>query len=319
MRPGTAGRAFGIEIHSEPRPSRRGVRADGVPATILRLVSDAQIDAAWRVGCREEALELVRRPDGELTLAIDRREGAGFRFVAPGYGSYLVAPQGGRVLCATHGLETWRMERFLSARVLPLAATLLGIEILHAAAVVVDGLALAFVGASQSGKSSLALQLALGGAALLTDDLLAIEVRGDEAIAHPGREIVGIRHGERETLSAEELDALGELIDGGDKLLARMEVAPGPARLARLYFLRRYAPDGDGPPIAAVPAPDPRHLLAAGFFNRHVRDPDRLRRQLAACAAIAASATIFDVRVDAYPSARALARAIEQHASDRLS
>src|SRR5260221_728764 len=63
-----------------------------------------------------------------------------------------------------------------------------GVLALHAAAVVLDGLAIAFVGPSGAGKSTTAAVLSLAGARVLTEDLLALTgVEGDgQVAAHPG-------------------------------------------------------------------------------------------------------------------------------------
>jgi hypothetical protein len=53
--------------------------------------------------------------------------------------------------------------------------TLRGRTVLHASAVAIDGRALAFVGPSGIGKSTLAAMMCLEGAALVTDDVLAVE------------------------------------------------------------------------------------------------------------------------------------------------
>ena len=53
--------------------------------------------------------------------------------------------------------------------------TLRGATVLHASAVAVDGVALAFVGQSGRGKSTVAALMCLAGAALVTDDVLAVD------------------------------------------------------------------------------------------------------------------------------------------------
>jgi hypothetical protein len=53
--------------------------------------------------------------------------------------------------------------------------TLRGATVLHASAVAVDGAALAFVGPSGRGKSTVAALMCVGGAELITDDVLTID------------------------------------------------------------------------------------------------------------------------------------------------
>ena len=61
-----------------------------------------------------------------------------------------------------------------------------GIEPLHAAAIVVGEQAIAFLGDSGYGKSTLAAAFLQRGYALLTDDVLALDFRGEKVWARPG-------------------------------------------------------------------------------------------------------------------------------------
>lgn len=62
-----------------------------------------------------------------------------------------------------------------------------GVEPLHATAVVVNGSAIAFLGDSGQGKSTLAATFLGAGFPLLTDDVLVLEFRGDTVLAHPSQ------------------------------------------------------------------------------------------------------------------------------------
>jgi len=61
-----------------------------------------------------------------------------------------------------------------------------GFEPLHATACVRDGSAIAFMGVSGRGKSTLAAGFLRGGHKLLTDDQLVLTPSGDRYVAHPG-------------------------------------------------------------------------------------------------------------------------------------
>jgi hypothetical protein len=78
-----------------------------------------------------------------------------------------------------------------------LAARLLidGRMSLHASAVVVDGAAVAFVGGSGMGKSTLSAIACAGSAALLTDDLLYVSDPSGSALAWPGATECRLRPG----------------------------------------------------------------------------------------------------------------------------
>ncbi len=60
-----------------------------------------------------------------------------------------------------------------------------GIEPLHATAIVVDGGAVAFLGDSGDGKSTLAASFLNRGYSLITDDVLVLEFQNDTVLAHP--------------------------------------------------------------------------------------------------------------------------------------
>jgi len=65
-----------------------------------------------------------------------------------------------------------------------------GCLVLHASAVEVNGEALAFIGQSGQGKTTMATLLCAQGQALVTDDLLPVHVRGDQVMCVPaGREL----------------------------------------------------------------------------------------------------------------------------------
>ena len=145
----------------------------------LELVSAGELAAGWDPG---EAERLFRQPlpDGRTALALERHHTAGYRLLADDYGSWLVSSDGTAIRTAPPSdLAPWLWERFLVAQVLPFAALLQGVEVLHASGVVLHGRVVAIVGASGAGKSSVALNLVLRGAGFFTDDVLALEPAGE--------------------------------------------------------------------------------------------------------------------------------------------
>lgn len=100
---------------------------------------------------------------------------------------FLVAPLGDFILyqfLRPVSLESF--QTYALGRVFSFALVKMGHEPLHAATIVVKGKAVAFLGASTFGKSSLAACFIAGGYPLLTDDTLRLEERDGGYVAFPG-------------------------------------------------------------------------------------------------------------------------------------
>jgi hypothetical protein len=100
---------------------------------------------------------------------------------------FLVAPLGDFILYQSLGpvsLESF--QTYALGRVFSFALVKMGYEPLHAATIVIKGKAVAFLGASTFGKSSLAACFIAAGHPLLTDDTLRLEERDGGYVAFPG-------------------------------------------------------------------------------------------------------------------------------------
>jgi hypothetical protein len=100
---------------------------------------------------------------------------------------FLVAPLGDFILYQFLGpvpLEAF--QTYALGRVFSFALVKMGYEPLHAATIVIKGKAVAFLGASTFGKSSLAACFIAAGYPLLTDDTLRFEERDGSYMAFPG-------------------------------------------------------------------------------------------------------------------------------------
>jgi hypothetical protein len=304
-------RAFGLEIDASfPVPGvPRGTGEGAGPATRVDLVPEAEIDRDWPAGEAERVLE-EHFDDGEDEAArtIDSHPAAGYRLYARHFGLARISPDGARVLCAPPGPVGWDWQRFLVGRILPWAAVLRGFEAFHASAVTLGGRAVAFVGPTGAGKTSLALRLVAGGAEFLTDDVLAVDRSAGEPRAHPGAAIASVRPAERDAISAGAWDGLGTVLGHSGKTYLELRRAGAPRPLAAIYFLRR----GDGPAIERIERLDPRLLLASTFVLG-VQTPARLLNQLDVCAAIAAGVAAFDLRIATGVDAGRLAANVSEH------
>lgn len=104
----------------------------------------------------------------------------------PNLADFQVSLDGQRVVqCAVPGTDEVTLEHLFLNQVLPLAQSLQGELVFHASAVSLNGGAVAFLGRSGRGKSTLAASFAATGHAFLTDDGLQLEKRAECYWVHP--------------------------------------------------------------------------------------------------------------------------------------
>src|SRR5439155_25506227 len=102
-------------------------------------------------------------------------------------GEYLVAADGRSIDCrSVDGSSSESFQVYMLGQALSYALVRQRFEPLHAAVVVVGDQAVAFLGQSGFGKSSLAACFLQAGHRLLTDDLLLLQHRHDRVLAYPG-------------------------------------------------------------------------------------------------------------------------------------
>jgi hypothetical protein len=313
---GWSGRAFGITLAGTlPLESVVPARAARRPDTWLELASRTAVDRRWRAAHPHTLLER-RLVDGRVGLSVERDEEIGFRVWAPRHGCYLVTPDGRRVIAAPPAGPAWRWERLVLAQVLPLAAVLRGMDVLHASAVALGGRAVAFMGRSAAGKTTLAGRIVAHGARLVTDDVLAVDHSGTAVRAHRGGAVARIAPGELRTMTPDERRVLGAVHRGGEKWQVMPALAPANLPLGLTYHLVRPAAV-EGTEIVAIHPYDPALLLGNAFLP-YLTDPGRLRRQLEVCAAIADTTPLYQVRVGPRTASADVAEAVLRHARAAL-
>jgi hypothetical protein len=306
-------RAFGLELDlSFPAP---GLPAATGPAvgrhTRVDLVGPDEIDRDWPAHAADRVLEeRFGRKQPERTIDIHPR--AGYRLYARHFGLARISARGARVLCSPPGVAPWRWQRFLVGRVLPWAAVLRGLEPLHASAVQIDGRAVALVGQTGAGKTSLALQLVARGAGFMSDDVLALD-DGQVLRAHPGAGVAAVRPAERAAIPRATWRRVGTVLGHSGKTYMELPRPEQPAPLGAVYFLN----GDDGPVLEPITQPDPRLLLASTFVLG-VQTPERLLRQLDVCAAIVRSVPLYCLRPAASAGSAELAELVDHHARETL-
>lgn len=297
------GEAFGLSLSSEfplpgLTPGESGTTGGrGIVLALSRHPGEPFDDA--------ERLQEWHYPDGTLGLTIDRDAELGYRFYLYGAGVFELAADGSRVLLHLDPAfeNQWDWRRYLIGQVLPFAALLQGLEVFHASAVEIDGGAVLLAGASGLGKSTLALNMHLGGAGFLADDSVAIESGGDGLVAHPAIATAKVREGARGLLREDERGVLREVVVADEhETRYRVQTTPGPLPLRAVCMLEL----GEKPCTlqASEDKADPWELLGS-TFNNVVRDPTRLQGQLDLCSRIAETVPFLRAQVGRRPGPEA--------------
>jgi hypothetical protein len=296
----------GLESTRARGPRRTSVQVAGAPA----------LAGAWPA---DEGEFLFRQPlaDGRPALTLERHDGLGFRIFAHGYGHWLVSPDGSSIRApSAGGMEDWLWERFLVGQVLPFATLLEGLEVFHAAGVVLDDRVVAIVGGSGVGKTSIGLNLVLLGMSFFTDDVLALELRDRGVVCMPGAGAANVRDARLRRLIEQGESRVGRITGrGSQSLRVALERDQRELPLGAVYFLDR---SGEHRGLAFEPTVDPR-LLLASTFNFVIRTPERLETQLEACARVASSSRLFRVAVPWSLGAADVAAEIHTHARAALT
>jgi len=259
-----------------------GLEIDGVP--VPDLVEGPPPPGRVRVRVVAE-----ERPEPlPETVRLEHAEGEGWTVAARGHGRHAVTEAGGDVILDAEPTSASGGVRLLFAQTLPLAATLQGIEVLHASAVALPGGVTALVAPSGGGKSTVAATLLRAGAAFVTDDALAITLGADDVVAHPGP---------RRLRLPEAADLDGDVVAHEDKLVLAPARVAAPAPLRRVVVLDRAAGHARlrlvGERERAVP------LLLAATFVPYVRRPARLTRLLEVATEVAARVDVLRLEVPA--------------------
>jgi hypothetical protein len=307
--------AFGLELELDSRIAIPGLAAANGGRTAAAfppsrvLVDPAELRRRWQALTCEPMR--VREVDFEGTTirTIDFAEPAGYLLWNRDHGRVLISPDGCELLCEPD-LANPQWAAIVAAQALPLAATLRGLEVLHASGVVLDGRAALITGTAGAGKSSLAAALLRAGGRLLSDDAVALRLRDGELTAHAGSLALQLRAAEDGRLSAPERAALGSpagVTEGKRRYVSAQ--APLPAPLGGLFLLERSA---ERPAVQRLADASPFALLAS-TFNLSVRTPQRLRRQLDVVAAIAAGGLVHRLRVQPGVDATELATLVREY------
>ncbi|MGH9539097.1 MAG: hypothetical protein ACRD3H_14315 [Terriglobales bacterium] len=249
-----------------------------------------------RISLRSAPASFFRAARRPLLAARDSRSWYQFRRLPDhssyvrwdGVGEFLVSAHGHQI-CARRFDEASResFEVYLLGQALSFALVKCRLEPLHATSVVVNGEAVAFLGESGFGKSTLAACFLAAGYAILTDDVLILRKDGKKDggffYAYPGPPRIKLypQLVRRFLGSASAGVAMNSASQKLVLPLGAARVSPGPIPLKALYALEAPRPSPRRQPIRIVSLTSRESFLelVKNTFNYRIVNPDRLQRQ----------------------------------------
>lgn len=258
-------RAYGLLIESDvPLPLPPGPA--GQPDLVLRRAADREVPQERPPGAR---LAEVNRPDHTIFYTLTRDTGVVLRY--PSLCDFVGDASFSRIEVHLHpGADEALLPVLIAGALLAIHLMLRGALVLHASAVQAGNQAVAFVGRSGMGKSTLATALCTQGYPLVSDDLLRV----DAALrVYPGSTETRLRDSARVLASEGYETADGRLavsplglVDGPLPLAAC--VIPQPNREVTTVSTRRLRPSEALLRLSSYPRvlgwTDPT-TMAAGF------------------------------------------------------
>jgi len=173
----------------------------------------------------------------------------------------------------------------------------LGVLSLHASGVVIGGRAVAFCGASGTGKSTIAAAVAAKGHAALADDLLALREVNDATLAYPASDHLRVWDDSARMLIGEG-HALRPLTPTWDKRAFPLEalgyaVARAPAPLGALFLIADRTADDTAPRVEPLRAAAAFVPLVANTAATYLLTPEMRAEEFAALSRLLACTPAF--------------------------
>lgn len=233
-------------------------------------------------------------PMATVAAAVDAPSDAWHRYVSladgatyvrwEGVGEFLVSPDGRAITGRrADGSSAESFQVYMLGQALSFALVAQGFEPLHATAIVADDRAVAFLGESGFGKSSLAASFLGSGYRLLTDDLLLLHETNGRMLAYPGPPRIKLFPKVAARFLCNALES-GPMNGGTAKLILPIDPhrrSTAPVELRAMYSLA--APrDACRQESVRSETLTPREgfiELVKATFNRRLVGPERLARQ----------------------------------------
>jgi hypothetical protein len=287
-------RAHGMVIRSEVElPLRLGSCTSDEPELVLRRGARRSVPGHHPGGHR---LAELRDPTGRLFYSLGRDgDHAVLRY--PGLCDFVGDRNLSDVTAHQHpGVDPGLIPVLMSGTLLAVHLMLRGELVLHASAVQVDGTAVAFVGASGMGKSTLAAALCGHGCALVADDVLHVD-RTNRAVirVNPGSTESRLRMSARGLAEKAPAGAVRTTADGRLALRHRTDAAD-PLPLAACVVPR---PCRAATEVSVGRLPPVRALLRMAQFPRVAgwREPTSMDRAFQALAELVEQVPVFEATV----------------------
>ena len=285
---------YGLRLHSQwPLPYAPVSAAYLAEVGLLRGSAGGFTKAFEEVrataGDERTWLRGVRLEDGQTYLRWSER----FEFLVSADGRAVTA----RSLL---GGSREAFHTYLLGQALSFALIKQGFDPLHATTVAVEGAAVAFLGESGFGKSSLGAAFVQAGHRLLTDDLLVLSPGDGGFTAHPGPPRIKLFPKMARTILGPHVrgtpiaNVTTKLVIPLDELQARSSAVA----LKAIYVLAPPSNDRTRVVIRHMSKRQTCLALIRNTFNTAITDPDRLRRQFALAVSVAATVPI---KLIAYP------------------
>ena len=221
---------------------------------------------------------------GEMWLCLGRK-GSDYLLRFVDLADFQVCLENRRIQCSpSQAVPPETLRHLVLDQVFPLLLSQRGEMVLHASAVVSPAGAIAFVGRTGLGKSTLAAYLAVNGFPLLTDDCLIIEHHDDYLCGYPlypGLRLLpdAVRSVLNNLVGTEPSAAYSQKRRlGPDQSTIRFHA--GPAPVARIYFLDATHSSSSGyTSITPVSPRDAFVKLLHFTFLMDVTEPETLMRE----------------------------------------
>ena len=180
-------------------------------------------------------------PPEEMVWCEFRRVASGIHLRFPELADFTISADG-RTVHATPvpELDAVTLDHLYLNQVLPLALSAQGIPVFHASGVELDGCAIAFLGASGRGKSTLATHMALRGAPLITDDGLVLDWNDGHHRVQPSHPSVRLWEDSQTALVGDRLPtapAVSYTEKARFLVDQQLPLCSGPRPLRRAFFL----------------------------------------------------------------------------------